>query len=180
MTRTEFNEYVRMHSRKFYSFAFRILRNQEESEDAVQEIFIKLWNMGEKLDNYLNIDALAATMIRNYCIDQIRKRNNHMQSQIENVDIKLFTSQTPHQQLEDRESYDIIKKLMDGLAEKYKNVLILREIDGLSYEEIASETSQDINNLRVMLSRARAMLKNDYNKYNNEKRGTRQSAEQVL
>lgn len=136
--------------------------------------------MGEKLDNYLNIDALAATMIRNYCIDQIRKRNNHMQSQIENVDIKLFTSQTPHQQLEDRESYDIIKKLMDGLPEKYKNVLILREIDGLSYEEIASETSQDINNLRVMLSRARAMLKNDYNKYNNEKRGTRQSAEQVL
>jgi len=180
MTRAEFNEYVRMHSRKLYSFAFRILRNQEESEDAVQEVFIKLWNMGEKLDSYINIDALATTMIRNYCIDQIRKRNSHMQSQIENIDIQLFTSPSPHQQLEDKESYDIIKKVMEGLPEKYKNILILREIDGLSYEEIASETSQDINNLRVLLSRARVMLKNGYNKYNNEKRGIRQSAGKVL
>jgi len=66
------------------------------------------------------------------------------------------------------------------LPEKYRNILILREIDGLSYEEIASETSQDINNLRVLLSRARVMLKNGYNKYNNEKRGIRQSAGKVL
>lgn len=173
MTRTDFNEYVRMHSRKFYSFAFRILRNQEESEDAVQEIFIKLWNMGEKLDDYLNIDALATTMIRNYCIDQIRKRNTHMHSQIDNVDFHAFESYSPHQLLEDKESYDIIKKIMAGLPEKYRNVLKLREIDGLSYEEIAIETSQDINNLRVILSRARVLVKDGYNKYNNEKRGIR-------
>ena len=49
MTRDDFNDLVRQLSRNLYGFAFRILRNQEEAEDAVQEVFIKLWNMGENL-----------------------------------------------------------------------------------------------------------------------------------
>ena len=74
MTRTDFNDLIQQLSRKLYGFAFRILRNQEEAEDAVQEIFIKLWKMGQKLDEYNSIDALATTMTKNYCIDQIRKQ----------------------------------------------------------------------------------------------------------
>ena len=63
-------------SRNLYGYAFRILRNQEEAEDAVQEVFIKLWNMGKKLDEYNSIEALAVTMIKNFCIDQLRKKKH--------------------------------------------------------------------------------------------------------
>ena len=50
MTRDDFNEYIRQNSRKLYGNAFRILLNQAEAEDAVQEIFIKLWNIRDKLN----------------------------------------------------------------------------------------------------------------------------------
>ena len=76
MTRTDFNHLIQRQSRKLYGFAFRILRNQEEAEDVVQEIFIKLWKMGEKLDEYKSIDALAITMTKNYCIDLLRKQKH--------------------------------------------------------------------------------------------------------
>ena len=48
MTRNDFNDYVQQQSRKLYGYAFRILQNQEGAEDAVQEIFIKLWKMKER------------------------------------------------------------------------------------------------------------------------------------
>jgi len=53
--------------------AFRILRNQQEAEDIVQEVFMKMWKMGNKLDVYNDPGALAATMTRNSCIDMLRK-----------------------------------------------------------------------------------------------------------
>lgn len=74
MSGEEFSIYVRQTSRKLYAFAYRILRNKEEAEDVVQEVFIKLWHLGNKLDEYRCIDALATTMIRNHCIDLIRKK----------------------------------------------------------------------------------------------------------
>ena len=76
MTRKDFDHLVQQQSRKLYGFAFRILRNQEEAEDVVQEIFIKLWKMGEKLDEYKSIDALATAMTKNYCIDLLRKQKH--------------------------------------------------------------------------------------------------------
>jgi DNA-directed RNA polymerase specialized sigma24 family protein len=53
MTRADFNDLVRQLNRNLYGYAFRILRNQEEAEDAVQEVFIKLWNLGVNLMNII-------------------------------------------------------------------------------------------------------------------------------
>ena len=66
MTRADFNDLVRQLNRNLYGYAFRILRNQEEAEDAVQEVFIKLWKLGDKLNDYNSIGALAITMIKNF------------------------------------------------------------------------------------------------------------------
>jgi RNA polymerase sigma-70 factor (ECF subfamily) len=76
MTRTDFNDLVRQLNRNLYGHAYRILRSQEEAEDVVQEVFIKMWNLGKKLDEYTNVAALGVTMTRNLCIDQIRKKKH--------------------------------------------------------------------------------------------------------
>jgi RNA polymerase sigma factor (sigma-70 family) len=170
MTRTEFNDYVRQQSRKLYGYAFRILRNQEEAEDAVQETFIKLWKMDEKLDEYLSIDALATTMIKNYCIDQIRKQKNTQKKGTDNHEFNNVEYPSPHRLMEIRESDDIITKIIGNLDEKYRTVVKLREIDELAYEEIADITGMNINTLRVILSRARCIIRDEYNKYTNERR----------
>ena len=145
MIRSDFNDLVQLLSRKLYGYAFRLLQNQEEAEDAVQEVFIKLWNMGKKLKDYNSIDALAITMTKNHCIDQLRKQKhfNHEDNNIQ--EYKSITSPSPLEQMESRESDDIIHKIIDNLPDTYKVVIRLREIDGFSYEEIAEKTNQNIN-----------------------------------
>jgi RNA polymerase sigma-70 factor (ECF subfamily) len=180
MTRTEFNDLVRQHNRNLYGYAFRILHNQEEAEDAVQEVFIKLWNLGNRLDKYESIGALATTMIKNFCIDQLRKKKHFIQNEHEGKELQISGSASPYEIMESRESEDIMYHVIDQLPEIYKVVINLREIEGLSYEEIADKTEQNINTLRVTLSRARKIIREEFNKYQNERRGIKEVDGKVL
>jgi RNA polymerase sigma-70 factor (ECF subfamily) len=168
MTRDDFNEYVRQLSRKLYGYAFRILLKQEEAEDAVQEIFIKLWNMGGKLDDYISIEALSTTMIKNYCIDQLRKQKHIIYDQNYYQDYHNITAPSPHEQMVRRESDDIIRKIIEYLPDLYKVIIKLHDIEGYSYDEISEKTGQNINTLRVTLSRARGLVRDEYKKYHND------------
>ncbi len=180
MTRTDFNDLVRQKSRILYGIAFRILRSQEEAEDAVQEVFIKLWNQGDKVDSYNNVDAVTVTMLKNFCIDQIRKKKHFVHEETENQNIQNFDSESPHQLLENSETQSILIHIIDQLPDLYKDAIRLREIEGLSYEEIAEKTQQNINTLRVTISRARKLIRDEFNKYQYERRGIKQIDRKVL
>ena len=180
MTRDDFNEYIRQNSRKLYGNAFRILLNQAEAEDAVQEIFIKLWNIRDKLNEYNSVEALATTMTKNYCIDQLRKQKHIFQDQHDNNDYRYPASPSPQEQMETRESDEIIRRIIDHLPDLYKVIIKLRDIEGFSYEEIAEKTGQNINTLRVTSSRARGLIRDEYNKYQYERRGIKQVTRKVL
>lgn len=180
MTRVEFNEVVRQLNRRLYIYAFRILRSQEEAEDAVQEIFIKLWKMGDRLKEYKSMEALATTMVKNFCIDQLRKKKSGILEEFNNNNSFSLTTLSPHEQLEEMESKSILHKIIGNLPDIYKTVIELREIEGFSYEEISERTGQNINTLRVNLSRARGFIRDEYNKYHNEQKGIKQAARKVL
>lgn len=178
MSRADFNDLVHQLSRKLYGCAFRILQNQEEAEDAVQEVFIKLWKMNEKLSEYNSPDALATTMTKNYCIDQIRKQKHFLQEEF-NGQIYL-SAPSPHEQMENRESGDILINIIDNMPEQFAELVKLREIDGLSYEEISSKTGNNINSIRVTISRARKHIRDEYNKYQHEQGGIKEVTREVL
>jgi RNA polymerase sigma-70 factor, ECF subfamily len=180
MTRADFNDLVRQNNRNLYGYAFRILRNQEEAEDAVQEVFIKLWNLGNKLDEYNSPAALAVTMTKNFCIDQLRKKKHFIQEDIDRQNIFNIDNASPFELMENMESEAILNHIIDQLPDIYKDVIKLREIEDLSYEEIADKTQQNINTLRVTLSRARKMIRNEFNKYQNERRGIKELDRKVL
>lgn len=180
MTRIDFNDLVRQHNRNLYGYAFRILQNQEEAEDAVQEVFIKLWNLGKKLDEYNSIAALAVTMVKNYCIDQIRKKKHVIKEELSVQIIGNTENDSPYEILETKESDIILHQIIEGLPEIYKNAVRMRDIEGQSYEEIAEKTDQNINTLRVTLSRARKLIRDEFNKYQYERRGIKEADRQVL
>ena len=73
MTKNDFCEIVRKESRRLYGVAYRMVRNQQEAEDIVQNVFIKLWDIKDGLDNVANISMLAIKMTKNSCIDTLRK-----------------------------------------------------------------------------------------------------------
>ncbi len=173
MTKTDFNNLVITIGRKLYGYAYRMLRDKEGSEDAVQEVFVKLWKMNTKLEEYESVEALAVTMVKNYCIDQIRK-----QKYIEPADSNSFslyhdTEPSPQDKLESNETSALMHRIINDLPEIYREVIQLRDIEELSYEEIVEKTGQNINTLRVNLSRARKSVRDEFNKQSNEFRGNK-------
>ena len=165
MTRADFNDLVLKTGRKLYGYAFRILKDQAGAEDAVQEVFIKLWKMNTRLGEYKSIEALAATMTKNYCIDQLRKHKQIETGYNDTIPFYHATELSPHEQMERNETASIIDGIIEKLPETYREMIQLRDIDGLSYEEIAVKTDQNINTLRVILSRARKIIRDEYRKY---------------
>jgi RNA polymerase sigma factor (sigma-70 family) len=180
MTRLEFNNCIYQLSRKLYQVAYRFLKNREEAEDAVQEVFIKLWNKKDELDKYNSIEALAITTIKNFCIDQLRKVRT-IGIDGSNQDIPYFLNEpSPYEQVEREETSKILYGIIERLPEIYRDIVLKREIEGLSYEEIANITNQNINTLRVTMSRARGMIRAELKKQNYEHDGNKQVAGKIF
>jgi RNA polymerase sigma factor (sigma-70 family) len=127
--------------------------------------------MGQKLDEYKSIDALATTMTKNCCIDLIRKQRHNYTGDYSGSDYQISASPSPQEVMENRETGAILNRIIEGLPDLYRIVIQMRDIDGTSYEEIALETNQNINTLRVTLSRARKIIRDEYNKYQYERKG---------
>jgi RNA polymerase sigma factor (sigma-70 family) len=177
MTRTEFETLVRKLSRNLYGIAYRILREREASEDAVQEVFMKLWKMKSDLGEYRSLEALAVTMIRNQCIDQHRRnRFTDNSGNLQLIRDYDGSDPSPQQQLEFNETLAVLDRIIEEMPEIYRQVIKLRDLEDFSYEEISAKTGQNINTLRVNLSRARKIVREKYKNYYNESRGSTTTA----
>lgn len=164
MTRTEFDNLVVTSGRKLYGQACRILGDREESEDAVQEVFVRLWKMNMRLDEYESVEALAMTMVKNYSIDQLRKRRFIDQGGESALSIMRDSAPSPQELIERQETSEIMFRIIGKLPDPYREVIRMRDIEELSFEEIAGITGQNINNLRVSLSRARKYVRDEFRK----------------
>jgi RNA polymerase sigma-70 factor (ECF subfamily) len=173
MTRADFNTLVHNVSKILYGHAYRILRDQQGSEDAVQEVFVKLWKMNTKLSEYESVNALAVTMVKNHCIDQLRKLKHISPGDTALLAMKDESQPSPQERLEMNESNELLDAIIERLPEVYREIIRMKDMDGLSYEEIAIKKGQNINTLRVSLSRARKLVRDEYKKYYNEFRGNK-------
>jgi RNA polymerase sigma-70 factor (ECF subfamily) len=108
-------------------------------------------------------------MIRNYSIDLIRRRKTIESEYTNTLNQYPESNPSPLELIESSESYNIISEIIEKLPSAHREMIRLRDIEGLSYDEISAKTSQNINNIRVILSRARKSVREYYNKYLNEK-----------
>jgi RNA polymerase sigma factor (sigma-70 family) len=180
MTRLEFNNQVLLLSRKLYLVAFRFLKRQEEAEDAVQEVFIRLWNRPGELDKYDSLEAFAVTMVKNYCIDILRKEKSIVREDHNNHMDVINNDPSPYEALENNETSQILNNIIEELPENYRQIIMLKEMDGLTYDEMAAVTNQNINTLRVNLSRARKMIRDEFKKRRYEYTGNIQPSGKIL
>ena len=162
MTRADFNTIISKMSKMLYGYAYRILENQQEAEDAVQETFLKLWKMKEKLESYESIEALSKAMLKNHCIDQIRRRKNTGYESVSGDQYLTASDATPQELLERAETALILNKIIDQLPVLQREMINLRDIQDLSYDEISERSGQSVNNIRVILSRARKSVREEY------------------
>jgi RNA polymerase sigma-70 factor (ECF subfamily) len=180
MTRKRFDEIIHSQYRKLFMIAYRIVKNKPEAEDAVQEVFLKMWTMGEKLDEYNDVEAIAVTIIKNKCIDVVRRRRFNEGGEVRSEILSFESPASPFDQMVSVETKEIMQKIISGLPQNYREMVQLREIDGFSYEEIASMTGANVNSIRVTVSRARQIIKEEYLKQSYERGASEKTAGKVL
>jgi RNA polymerase sigma factor (sigma-70 family) len=157
MTQEEFKIQVFQLKNKLFRFAKRLLENTEEAEDMVQEVFIKLWNMRDKLGGYRSVEALAIVTTRNLCLDKLRARKYTVEK-IDNLkdEIEGVMNEQEH---DHSEIINKIHQIIKSLPEQQRMVIHLRDIEGYDYDEIAAILEMNENAIRVNVSRARKKIR---------------------
>ncbi|RUT68913.1 sigma-70 family RNA polymerase sigma factor [Flavobacterium cupreum] len=157
MNQIVFIELINPFKDKVFRLAKRLLTSTEEAEDATQEVIVKLWNKKENLGTYSSVEALAMTMTKNYCLDQLKsKRAGNLQIAHNN-----FTDRQPQldKKLEDADSLEWVEKIISQLPEQLQILIQLRDVEQYEFDEIAKIVNMNETAIRVALSRARKKIR---------------------
>lgn len=144
-------------SDRFYRVAYHILESQEDAEDAVQELYLKLIKTPDRLADIQDPAAFGITILRNICIDIIRRREKRKSEELHEYMIADISS--PDTTAAEKDKLRILLHEIERLPQKQSTVLKMRTIEGLEYDEISQRTGLSQVNIRVLISIARKTLK---------------------
>ncbi len=164
MNQKEFTALVLPFKDKLYRMAKRLLVSSEEAEDAVQEVFLKLWKGKKSIKNYKNPEAFAMTMTKNYCLDRLKSKQA---SNLKIVHSNYQNSENLQRTVEVNDGVSMVFKIMETLPEKQRMILQLRDVEQFEFHEISEMLDINETAIRVNLSRARKAVRDELlKKYN--------------
>ena len=142
---------------RFYRAAYYLLESESDAEDAVQELYLKLWSARSSLKDVRKPSAYGLSMLKNICIDRIRRRSARQTEPLEKAPpVEDGPSQNP---IEARDTLRFLLNEMEKLPQKQRDVLKMRVIDRLEYEDISKRTGLSQVYVRVLVAAARKTLK---------------------
>ena len=149
---------------KLFRLALRITSNREEAEDIVQDTLMKLWNQRDEWSAIQNIETYIMTICRNLALDAIDKKERQNISLNEMVHDQPDNSQIQDETLIRQQQMNSIQAIIQQLPEKQRTIILLRDIEEKTYQEIANIMGLSLSDVKVNLFRARQTLKNKFNK----------------
>ena len=151
MTTEEYNKCVDEYSDGVYRFILHNIRDEDAAKDVVQESFVKMWEKVADID-YTKARSYLFTTAHHTMIDVIRREKK--QTRFDDI---------VHDKSADSKEYtglkEILKEAVDQLPEIQKSVVLLRDYEGYSYEEIGEITDLNESQVKVYIYRARLFLK---------------------
>ncbi|MEZ5425303.1 MAG: sigma-70 family RNA polymerase sigma factor [Pyrinomonadaceae bacterium] len=160
-----FEELVHRYQRQITSYIYRMLNNYDASLDVTQEVFIKVYNSLEKYSSDYKFSTWLYRIAHNAAIDYMRRNSVSQQSlEVENSEgtyqLQLESSQpTPEQERERSEWRKEIEAVVKCLPAVYRELILLRHAQDLSYDEIAEVTQLPLGTVKNRLFRAREMMR---------------------
>lgn len=151
--------------RKLYHIAYRLLENEADAEDLVQEAYLKLWDKRKELTAISNPEAFSVTLVKNMCFDMLRSGKYIASKQA--VELTCVHSIYSSDSLEICDEAYQVKNIIAQLPKQQQQVVVLRDMKECSYEEIEHITGLSSINIRVLLSRARKRIREQFNKLSN-------------
>ena len=139
------------YSADIFKYSYSILKNREEAEDAVQEVFVKHAENESSFKGECSYKSWLLIIARNYCFNRLKNKNFNNT----NIDYDNFNETT-------NPDFDMGISLQDALLklpEDYNELIYLREYEGFSYKEIAEIAMLSVENVKIKLFRARQVLR---------------------
>lgn len=160
-----FEEIVRRYQRPIVGYVYRMLGNHESALDVSQEVFIKVFNSLDRYSSQYKFSTWLYRIAHNAAIDHMRRNSINLQSiETENADgtyqLQIESSApTPEQDRERSEWRTQIDSVVKCLPSAYRDLIILRHSQDLSYDEIAEVTGLPLGTVKNRLFRAREMMR---------------------
>ena len=162
-----FEQLVLAHQNRVFTLAFRMVNDREEAADLAQEAFLKAW---QGLPNFQGESSFSTWLHRlttNLCIDWLRRQTRRREIEpVASLDDEERSwaepadpGQDPQRQLEKKELHRALARALQALPDHHRQVLVMRELSGLSYQEIGQALDLDMGTVKSRIARARLALR---------------------
>lgn len=170
MDANDFKKQFLPYQRRLYRAAFLLIGNAQDAEDIVQEAYLKLWKRRNELPpNIINMEAYCITLIKNLCYDTLRA--SHLDEDGRPPEeLNIANDTNVADEIDTRDEANQVMKLIDGLPQQQRQVILMRDVDDRPYEEIEETTGLSAVNVRVLLSRARKKIREQFKEMMNYER----------
>ncbi len=155
----EFEKFIVNYEKLIYNVAYRIFCNEEDAKDVAQEVCIKLYKGFDRYKNITSIKTFIYKVTYNTCIDELRKRKGKNTIDIEELYAVSDGSKSPEERYILTESVEEIKKGIEKLSYEHRVLIVLRDINDLSYNEISAISELPLGTVKSRINRARKKLK---------------------
>ena len=158
-----FAELVRMYENKAFHLALRMCGNEEDASDVAQDAFLAAWKGLPSFRGEAGFSTWLYRLVSNAAIDHLR-RTKHQRGNVSLDDEELNldapdTAPGPQESAEGMELQQVVQEGLNALGDDHRTVLVMREVQCLSYEEIAQALSIDLGTVKSRISRARNALR---------------------
>jgi len=153
---------VRLHWRRVFNIAYKFVGKHDQAEDLTQDVFLKLFKSLDTFDRRANFQTWLISVSRNLCIDHyrsVRKERETMNRDVDPADLSpVSTTRSPHAVLEQRDRVELLRLALDTLAPTLRTAVMLRDIQELSYQEIADRLRLPEGTVKSRINRGRTEL----------------------
>lgn len=161
MNATEFKQQLLPLNASLYRMAFKLMGNEDDAKDVVQDAYLKLWKTRDKIANVDNPQAYCLTVVKHMCLDR------HRAASLKFIDkppeeMPLASNDSASQHIERQQTHQLLNQCIARLPAQQQQVVRMRDLAGCSMQEIESAMGITSTNARALLSRARKSLRNQF------------------
>jgi len=155
-------EIVRLHRRKVFNIAYKFVGKHDLAEDLTQDIFLKLYRSLDTFDRRANFQTWLISVSRNLCIDHYRSVRKERETINRDVDASTLTpvsrDRSAYAQLELRDRVQLLRAALDMLPPTLRTAVLMRDIQELTYQEIADRLNVPEGTVKSRINRGRTEL----------------------
>jgi RNA polymerase sigma-70 factor, ECF subfamily len=155
------SEIVARYRRRVFHIAYKFTSKHDQAEDLTQDIFVKLLRSLDKFHRDADFGTWLTSVARHYCIDDYRARKREREVLVDDLvafDHAPAASGNPHRALEDRDTKTLLRRGLDQLAPKLREAVVLRDLQGLTYQEMAVRLGLPEGTVKSRINRGREEL----------------------